>query len=240
MFPLPLGLTAIPEDELLPPRYLVSLQSTKDIDFDCGTVPSSSFICKVKQNQRMTAPGHWQDVRHIILKSHDPKMDYEPGDVAVIWPKNPQEEVDIFLDTLHWTEIADTPLTITTKLTGILSFTILIVGQPFQTGLEPPTLRRLATSYLDICSVPRRSFFEMLKYFSSDQQHVEKFAEFCTTEGQEELWEYTTRPRRTIVEVLADFWSSLKIPMEYILDLFPVMRPRQFSIASSLKVYFEE
>ena len=76
----------------------------------------------------------------------------------------------------------------------------------------------------------------MLKHFSTDQQHVEKFTEFCTSEGQEELWDYTTRPRRTIVEVLSDFWSSLQIPLEYILDVFPTMKPRRFSIASSLKV----
>ena len=77
----------------------------------------------------------------------------------------------------------------------------------------------------------------MLKHFSTDDQHIEKFTEFCASEGQEELWDYTTRPRRTIVEVLADFWSSLKIPLEYVLDVFPAMKPRRFSIASSLKVH---
>ena len=67
----------------------------------------------------MTAQGHWQDVRYIILESHSPALDYEPGDIAVIWPENPKEEVEIFLDTLHWTEIADTPLTIVPLLRGI-------------------------------------------------------------------------------------------------------------------------
>jgi sulfite reductase alpha subunit-like flavoprotein len=113
----------------------------------------------------------------------------------------------------------------------------LIRGKPLLTQSNPPTLRTLATNYLDICSVPRRSFFETLRHFSSDEQHVEKFAEFCTSEGQEELWDYTTRPRRTIVEVLADFWSSLKIPVEYVLDVIPAMKPRRFSIASSLTVF---
>jgi sulfite reductase alpha subunit-like flavoprotein len=79
----------------------------------------------------------------------------------------------------------------------------------------------------------------MLKNFSSNQQHVEKFTEFCTPEGQEELWDYTTRPRRTIVEVLVDFGGSLKIPVEYVLDVFPPMNPRRFSIASSLKVFHQ-
>lgn len=184
----------------------------------------------------MTAPDHWQDVRHIILEFEPSIASYEPGDIAVIWPENPKEEVDIFLETLNWTNIADSPLTITTMLTGSLLSTTPDLGQPLPTRFNPPTLRTLITLHLDICSVPRRSFFEMLKHFSSDEQHVEKFTEFCTSEGQEELWDYTTRPRRTIVEVLADFRSSLNIPIEYILDVFPLLRPRRFSIASSLKV----
>lgn len=229
LYPLPPRLVPIPEDELLPPRYQVSLNPSPGVSYEKQSPPLDSFPCTVKQNQRMTAQGHWQDVRHIILESQRSELNYEPGDIAVIWPENPKEEVDIFLETLHWTDIADTPLIITTMLTGTLP-----------TRFNPPfhqtTLRILATTYLDICSIPRRSFFEILKHFSTDQQHVEKFTEFCTAEGQEELWDYTTRPRRTILEVLVDFWSSLKIPLEYVLDVFPAMKPRRFSIASSLKV----
>jgi sulfite reductase alpha subunit-like flavoprotein len=220
------NMVAIPEEQLLPPRFLVSLQRDNAPVSSFENPPPGSFKAKITQNKRMTAPGHWQDVRHVILESYDPALSYEPGDVAVLWPENLKEDVDSFLDILHWTEIADIPLSLSTKLTG----------KPVLTRSHPPTLRTLASSFLDICSVPRRSFFELLKYFSSDEQHVEKFTEFCTLDGQEELWDYTTRPRRTILEVLADFWSSIEVPVEYVLDVFPPMKPRRFSIASSLKV----
>jgi sulfite reductase alpha subunit-like flavoprotein len=118
VYPMPPGTTPIPEDELLPPRYLISIQKSKGPSEIKLTPPRASFPCTVKQNQRMTAKGHWQDVRHVILESKDSALDYEPGDIAVVWPENPKEEVDIFLDTLHWTEIADTPLTVTTSNTG--------------------------------------------------------------------------------------------------------------------------
>lgn len=49
------------------------------------------------------------------------------------------------------------------------------------------------------------------------------------------MYEYVQRPRRTILEVLLDFRHA-KVPKEYIFDLFPLMRPREFSIASSIKV----
>ena len=238
LYPLPAQMVPIPEGELLPSRYLMSFQKAEAACPVKEVGPPGSFTCRIRQNQRITAPDHWQDVRHIIIESHHSKMEYEPGDIAVVWPENPKEEVEIFLDTLQWTNIADVPLTITTALTSLTFFRLdLTKGRPLITRFDPPTLRLLATSYLDICSVPRRSFFEMLKHFSSDPQHVEKFNEFCTLEGQQDLWDYTTRPRRTIVEVLADFWSSLKIPVEYVLDIFPAMKPRKFSIASSLTVH---
>ena len=118
LFPMPLGMTPVPEDKLLPPRYSVSLETKDTIANQLDLPPSNSFLCTVTQNKRITAQGHWQDVRHIILKAQDPSIHYEPGDIAVLYPKNPKEEVDIFLDTLHWTDVADIPLQVTSSSTG--------------------------------------------------------------------------------------------------------------------------
>lgn len=95
--------------------------------------------------------------------------------------------------------------------------------------------RQLFTLYLDIFSVPRRSFFEWLSYFTISDMETEKLREYCTPEGQEDMYDYANRPRRTIYEVLTEF-KSAKIPLDYITDIFPEIRPRQFSIASSAKV----
>jgi len=115
---MPQGMTPIPEDKLLPPRYLVSLQTGNIAVRSREIPPKNSYPCKVTQNKRITAQNHWQDVRHIILKSQDPALHYEPGDVAVVYPQNHKEDVDIFLDTLHWTDIADQPLHITSANTS--------------------------------------------------------------------------------------------------------------------------
>jgi len=96
------------------------------------------------------------------------------------------------------------------------------------------TLRELFATRLDIFSVPRRSFFEWLAYFTSDELETEKLQEFASSEGQEELWAYANRPKRTIAEVLSEFKSAV-IPLDYLADVFPEIRPRQFSIASSSK-----
>ncbi|RUS30427.1 hypothetical protein BC938DRAFT_479399 [Jimgerdemannia flammicorona] len=49
------------------------------------------------------------------------------------------------------------------------------------------------------------------------------------------MYAYCQRVRRTLAEVLSDF-SSARIPLDYLLDLVPELRPRQFSIASAAQV----
>ena len=59
------------------------------------------------------------------------------------------------------------------------------------------------------------------------------------TRAQEELYEYATRVRRTIREVVAEF-RTVRVPRDYIFDVFPPLRPREFSIASSALVHPHE
>jgi len=96
------------------------------------------------------------------------------------------------------------------------------------------TLRQIFTRYVDFKAVPRRSFFQLLRHFTSDELEREKLDEFLSLDGADDLYQYCYRVRRTIQEVLTEFRSA-KIPKEYIFDLFPPMRPREFSISSSIK-----
>ena len=74
---------------------------------------------------------------------------------------------------------------------------------PLPSSLTTPcSVRHLLTHYLDFQSVPRRSFFQLLCHFASGSElEQEKLEEFTTPEGQEELFTYCNRPRRTIMEV---------------------------------------
>lgn len=109
---------------------------------------------------------------------------------------------------------------------------------------------------MDLNAVPKRAFFRLLKHFATDEREREKLEEFCSPEGavnrsssldavvylsakQEELYDYTTRVRRTILEVLSEFRSA-RVPRDYIFELFPPLRPREFSIASASQAHPRE
>ncbi|KAI8826354.1 NADPH-dependent FMN and FAD containing oxidoreductase-like protein [Chytriomyces cf. hyalinus JEL632] len=90
------------------------------------------------------------------------------------------------------------------------------------------------TTHLDISGRPRRYFFHLLSFFATDIMHAEKLQEFASMEGQEELFAYCYKLRRTTLEVLTDFHSCKgKIPYNYLFDLIPPMRARMYSIASA-------
>ena len=59
--------------------------------------------------------------------------------------------------------------------------------------------------------------------------------ELSSGPGTDLYWDYCVRERRNYVEVLEDF-KSARPPLEKLLELIPVVRPRQYSIASSPSV----
>ena len=184
----------------------------------------------LQENRRLTHPGHWQDVRHLVFQSNLPSV-YEPGDVLTIYPKNFPEDVDNFIDMMDWKAVADKPLNFV--WTGSDSAADSKSNLPI--AIRPEyrrlTLRELLTSYLDLTAVPRRSFFALIAHFTQDQYHKDRLLEFTKPEYIDELYDYTTRPRRSIPEVLQEF-ASVRIAWQWAASVLPELRGRQFSIAS--------
>lgn len=115
---------------------------------------------------------------------------YDPGDVAVIHPEIPSQDVNSFLSTMGWLDIADSVYTIIVSFRGKLRtilFVLLVDNISDQTLPDhlPPsaTLRTIFTRYLNINAVPRYGFFEILHHFARNPLEKEKLQEFITPEG---------------------------------------------------------
>ncbi|XP_068430284.1 NADPH-dependent diflavin oxidoreductase 1 isoform X2 [Clinocottus analis] len=223
------------EDEPLPPTHTFHfLDDVKEkmndrlrIPMD-QTVPSQShpFPARLVSNRRVTDMSHFQDVRHIEFDITGSNIEFAAGDVVMMRPCNTPEDVQQFCQLLRLDPEARFTLWATDK-TAV------------QTRLpQPCTVRHLVESYLDIGAVPRRSFFELLSTFATNEMEQQKLVEFSSASGQDELHSYCNRPRRTALEVLADFpHTTAEIKVDYLLDLFPEIQPRSFSITSSLQVH---
>ncbi|GAB7360244.1 hypothetical protein MBLNU230_g8004t1 [Neophaeotheca triangularis] len=192
-----------------------------------------SHTSTILSNKRVTTSDHFQDVRVLDLEI-DQELVYGPGAVAVIYPKNFPSDVNAFLTLMDWQSLADEPLQLTT--TDPTTRTPSPLRHLNLSPSSPLTLRYLCTNILDIMSIPRRSFFANLAYFAStatedEAYQKERLLELANPELIDELWDYTTRPKRTILEVMMDF-TTIRIPWQYCLTALPHMRGRQFSIAS--------
>uniref|UniRef100_A0A8C9N7Y9 NADPH dependent diflavin oxidoreductase 1 n=1 Tax=Serinus canaria TaxID=9135 RepID=A0A8C9N7Y9_SERCA len=239
LYPVPPGLEIISPDARLPPKYTLHylpedsphpesavLQPAAPRAAPCELQP---FAARVVSNQRVTAQSHFQDVRLIEFDIAGSGITFSAGDVVMIQPQNCPEDVQQFCQLLRLEPHRRFMLEPTdpgTSLPPLLP--------------QPCTIQYLVTHYLDISCVPRRSFFELLASFSTNELEREKLQEFSSAQGQEELYSYCNRPRRTTLEVLWDFpHSTCAIPADYLLDLIPRIRPRAFSIASSLLAHPE-
>ncbi|KFX90261.1 hypothetical protein V490_06548, partial [Pseudogymnoascus sp. VKM F-3557] len=147
-YPLPEGVEPIPDEEFLPPKYILKIitpeaesdtptqneappKMNEGINDPCfkgafnpadlitdDTPPPDDIleipghrVLTLTKNVRITAEDHFQDVRHLSLEFKG-NVQYQPGDVLTIYPKNFPADVDSLIKLQNWTSIADKPLAV--------------------------------------------------------------------------------------------------------------------------------
>lgn len=99
--------------------------------------------------------------------------------------------------------------------------------------IKPVKLKNILKQLWDLNAVPRPRTFELLAINCSNELEKEKLLEFASPQGQEDLYAYANRPRRTILEVLRDFpHSTSKLNLPILFEIFQFIKTRSFSIAS--------
>ncbi|KAK4174186.1 putative NADPH reductase TAH18 [Triangularia setosa] len=182
---------------------------------------------EVMDNSRVTPVDHWQDVRHISFDLHGDEQFIKRvvqmlgQSVLSIYPKNQPEDVHDLISLMDWASVADQPLEMAFRPTRLF---------PRLDG-KPSTLRDILTHNLDITAIPKRNFVRELAFFTTNPDEVERLREFLLPGNEQEFYDYTSRPRRTILELLHDF-PGVKVPVDRILDLFPIIRHRDFSVCN--------
>jgi sulfite reductase alpha subunit-like flavoprotein len=189
-----------------------------------------SFEAKLVENFRLTPTSHWQDVRLLCFNIPN-NREYQAGDTVTIFPKNFPEDVQALIDLQGWNDVADIPLIFKAQAPDYFGAENLVSLPPGLVPLKNCTLRKLLLHNLDITAIPKRHFFHLIANHTDDPMHRERLLDFTNPMFTDEFFDYTTRPRRSILEVLQDF-PSVKLPWKWATTLFPLIRGRQFSICS--------
>lgn len=177
---------------------------------------------KFTKIEKMTADDHFQEVVKVTLTDDKFKnLKYAVGDTISLYPNNDPSDVQSFINLQGWEDICDYPLTLNCPEHII----------PEGGWIKNLTLRSLIQNHLDIMAVPPRTFFQMAWHFATDEREMEKLKELGTIEESEQLYNYVNRPHRSLLEVIQEFFT-LKIPVEQLLEVVPLIKPRQFSICN--------
>lgn len=212
-----------------PENYLISREDPGVRAFPPPGILSipGSFVGTLVRSDRVTPEDHWQDVRHLAFRLMLSRKDFDAalksaGNLTLtIYPKNYPDDVQELIRLMGWDEVADMLSKIIAKPRGL---------HVESHGLT--TLRDLLIHNLDFTAVPKRNFIKELVFFTNDEREKERLLEFTMPGNEQEFYDYTCRPRRTILELLKDF-PGVKIPVHAVLDLFPIIRGREFSVCNA-------
>jgi sulfite reductase alpha subunit-like flavoprotein len=161
-------------------------------------------------------------------------LSYSAGDVVNILPSNEADYVDMVFEATGWSR--DTVLDYERKDKLPVEAE---TSNSFPVQL-PATLETLIREEFDLIGIPRRHFFAVMALYSEHEVEKERLEEFCASDGTDDRWDYANRPRRSLAESLLDFPNSIRsFPLRAIFELFPLIRPRPYSICSYSSIHIE-
>ena len=102
----------------------------------------------------------------------------------------------------------------------------------------PTTYRAALTYYVDITSTPRTHVLKEISDYATDEEQKEFLKKMSSSseEGKALYSDWIIKSCRSIVHVLEDL-SSVKPPLDHLLELLPRLQSRYYSISSSPKLY---
>jgi len=168
----------------------------------------------------LTPAGYERDIRHFTLNTEGIDFPFDLGDAVALYYQNLPQDVE---QALAWF-----------GLEGDVAVTAKCVSDNVserhrQAFAQRVTVRQIFTELLDVFGRPTKSFCKDLARFAtkSDEQKALR----ALAAGGEE-WKKVTDSALSFFEICLQF-PSAKPPLDQIMSIFPLTKPRLYSVASS-------
>ena len=173
------------------------------------------YLAKVIRNKRLTPLDYHRNVFHIELDISGTGLKYEIGDALGVYGQNRHEDVSRFLDAYDldgnaFVDIADA-----------------------DDAREVMTVRQLFTRHLDIFGKPPKKFYMQLAEYATDDYEHHKLRWIGSADYQEG-YKLRELEALTYADLILEF-ASAKLTVADFLAIVPPIKPRHYSIASSMK-----
>lgn len=173
------------------------------------------YRVKCTKNQRLTPESYHRNVFHLEFDISGTGLTYNIGDALGVFGHNDSTEVAAFIDAYGLQPLD-------------------FVSIPRESGeAELLTVTQLLKTRLDIFGKPSQKFYAALAHFATDTYQNKKLA-WLGSEDKEgfRLRQFETA---TFADVLMEF-PSARPSITDLIDLVPTIKPRHYSISSSMKM----
>ncbi|GAB7362330.1 hypothetical protein MBLNU230_g2345t1 [Neophaeotheca triangularis] len=214
---------AVDTDDSLEPQDLHWGEPTPG-KLDKSSASSDIYSIPISQTQELFQDASDRCCLHMELNINRlPQLKYKTGDYLDVWPLNPSAEVACLLRAFGKESERERPI-------HVKSLDGTAVKVP-----SPTTLEAIFASYLEICAPVSRELVSRLATFAPDQGAKDFLAKL----GRDKV-AYTQHLSSNYVNLgrllegacaLPGAWSG--IPLAFVIESLPTMKPRPYSISSS-------
>lgn len=214
--------TQPPVQELLPPSYDVKVDPTGAAASSDVYLPVGAKLVPLTKNIVLTPPDYDRDIRHYEFDLSGTGFTYSPGDCLGVYAHNNKKNVLQFCE--QYGINPNTTIQLNDKQDR---------KEPLPSNL---TAARLFTEVLDIFGKPSRRFYETLQMAAKDENEKKEIGHLLSKEGAAKLKKLAKEETVTYADLM-NLYPSSKLSIEYLVDYVPRIKPRLYSIASSIDMH---
>lgn len=188
-----------------------------------GMHPHSPYLAHVSDVRELHSASSDRSCVHVEVDISGCKATYEAGDHIGVYPQNNQDVVKKAASLLG------KPLDTCFIMSKDDRFEDL-GDVPVQ---GPITLEFALKHFADVLSSPSKAALKMLSAFATDESERKRLVQLSSLDGVHDYDEYIHAPKRSLLEVLADFPSAKPSIGAFFGSISPRLQPRYYSISSS-------
>lgn len=208
---------------------VIPLQNGSPLPSASGPLVTAGIRCaKVLTSSQAT-----KTALEITVDLTNSLLEYQPGDsIGVVCP-NTSSDIEALLERLELLDRADVPF----RLSVRPELAALKMGSKLKYLIPPhlpqqATLRHVLTHCCEIRSVPRKAMMRLLAHHATDEDQQRRLLELCSLQGAEDYGQWVRRPNIDVLDLM-DAFPSCRPPIERLLEHWPRLQPRPYSISSS-------
>lgn len=183
-------------------------------------LPVRNFIVKVQENRRVTPSDYSRNIFHIEFDITGTGLTYDIGEALGVHGRNDPTEISKFIEFYGLDPTA----------------LIQVPNRDNADLVETRTIFQAFTDNLDLLGKPAKRFYESLAPFATDEKEKKQLETLGSADGIEQLKKFQDVEFYSYTDIF-ELFPSAKPSLQELVSLVPVLKRREYSIASSQKMH---